>query len=129
MTDRKDWLKKAAQARQEMDDDETPAPVEKDPSAGNVAGKSGTVEATKATPKKRRGANVEATKEKSKKIVKNPGSREGKSANLAYTQVSAYVLGQTYTNVKIELLREGKSRDFSDLVEELLSAWLKKQKP
>lgn len=126
MTDKRlKWLQNAAKTRQEMDDDETPAPVEKDPPAGNVARKSHTVEATKATPKKRRGANVEA---KSKKVVKNPGSREGKSANLAYTQVSAYVLGQTYTNVKIELLREGKSRDFSDLVEELLSAWLKKQK-
>lgn len=125
MTNRKDWLKKAAQARQGIEDDDNPAPVEKDASAGNVAQGTRTVATEKRKHPKKGRAMEQGTKKT--KVVKNPGSRGGKNANPAYTQVSAYVLGQTYTNVKIELLREGQNRDFSDLVEELLAAWLKKR--
>lgn len=126
MTSRSDWLKKAAQARQGIEDDDNPASVEETATETNVTQKARTVATAKRKQPKKGRAMEQATKKA--KTVKNPGSRGGKYADPAYTQVSAYVPDQTYTNVKIELLREGKNRDFSDLVEELLAAWLKKQK-
>src|SRR3712207_5210786 len=50
----------------------------------------------------------------------------GKSANPRYMQVSGYVPREVYANTQIGLqkegLRTGKKRDFSDLLEELLTA-------
>lgn len=120
------WLQNTAQARQGIEDEDNPAPVEETATETNVTQKSRTVATAKRKQTKKGGTMEQGTKKA--KTVKNPGSRGGKSADPAYTQVSAYVPDQTYTNVKIELLREGKNRDFSDLVEELLAAWLKKQK-
>ncbi len=51
----------------------------------------------------------------------------GKSANPRYMQVSGYIPRDVYANTQIglqkEVLRTGKKRDFSDLLEELLSGW------
>jgi len=54
----------------------------------------------------------------------------GKSTNPDYTQVSAYVPKQVKADAEIGLLKEGmktgKRREFSDLVEELLIEWNRK---
>lgn len=51
----------------------------------------------------------------------------GKRSDPDYEQVSAYIRKETYRNVKIALLQEEEKRDFSDLVEALLSEWLSNQ--
>lgn len=53
------------------------------------------------------------------------GRPPGKRSDPDYEQVTSYVRRQTYSDVKIELIREGKKREFSELVEDLLSQWLK----
>lgn len=58
-----------------------------------------------------------------------PGSRKrgrpsGKRSDPKVVQVTAYIKKDTHTAVKIALLKEGKKRQFSELVEELLSAWI-----
>lgn len=58
-----------------------------------------------------------------------PGSRKrgrpsGKRSDPEVVQVTAYIRKHTHTAVKIALLKEGKKRQFSELVEELLSAWI-----
>jgi hypothetical protein len=52
---------------------------------------------------------------------------KGKRSDPDYEQVSAYIRKETYRNVKIALLQEEEKRDFSDLVETLLSEWLNNQ--
>ncbi|MDQ5853431.1 MAG: hypothetical protein M3380_15430 [Chloroflexota bacterium] len=53
----------------------------------------------------------------------------GKSTNPRYVQVSGYVPREVYAMTQIGLQKEsietGKKRDFSDLLEELLTAWNK----
>lgn len=51
----------------------------------------------------------------------------GKSSNPNYTQALAYVRKETLQEVK-EKLFYNPSQDFSDLIESLLSDWVKKQK-
>ena len=51
----------------------------------------------------------------------------GKRSDPAYEQISAYVRKQTYRDVKIALLLHHGGQDVSDLVEDLLSAWLQEQ--
>ena len=52
----------------------------------------------------------------------------GKSSSPDYTQVLTYVRKDTHNKVKAALIFDERERDLSDLVEELLSDWLKKQK-
>ena len=47
----------------------------------------------------------------------------GERSDPNYVQVSAYVRRDTYREVKVGLLLEGRDREFSDLVEELLREW------
>jgi hypothetical protein len=49
--------------------------------------------------------------------------RTGKRSNPDYRQVSAWVRRDTYDRVSIRLIREDR-REFSDLVQALLEAWL-----
>ncbi len=51
-----------------------------------------------------------------------PSARAGKRSNDEYRQISAYIRKDTHRRVKIALLEE--DREFSELVEELLSEWL-----
>lgn len=44
----------------------------------------------------------------------------GRRSNSDYEQVTAYIRRETYTAIKIALLQRGKTRGFSELVEELL---------
>lgn len=54
--------------------------------------------------------------------------RNGKRSDPAYTQITAYILKKTHQDVKVALLREGKGRELSEVVEECLAAWLHQQK-
>ena len=60
------------------------------------------------------------------------GSAGGKRSHPDYEQVSAYLPRQTYREVKLALLQnevtDGAKQEFSTLVAELLSDWLKIQK-
>lgn len=53
------------------------------------------------------------------------GRPPGKRSNPNYEQVTAYVKRETYKNIKISLLKQDEFSDFSELVEALLSEWLK----
>lgn len=50
----------------------------------------------------------------------------GKSRNTDYTQVLTYIRRDTHRRIKKVLIDDTEERDLSDLVEELLSNWLKK---
>ncbi len=52
----------------------------------------------------------------------------GKRRHPDFEQVTAYIRKDTHHQVKLALLRELKGRQFSNLVEELLSTWLKGQR-
>ena len=55
-----------------------------------------------------------------------PTSRKlGKSADPAYTKLTAYIRKETHQVVKIRLLQEGQGREFSELVQELLDSWVR----
>lgn len=56
------------------------------------------------------------------------GRPKGKRSDPAFEQVTAYVRKETYLQTKMALLQEGNDRDFSQLVEELLGAYLRTQK-
>lgn len=52
----------------------------------------------------------------------------GKRNDPEYDQTTAYVRKDTYKAVRIALIEEGEELDYSELVEELLSKWLKSRK-
>ena len=52
----------------------------------------------------------------------------GKRRHPEFEQVTAYIRKGTHHQVKLALLRELKGRQFSDLVEDLLSTWLKSRR-
>jgi hypothetical protein len=60
--------------------------------------------------------------------VPSPAPRQGrppgKRSDPAYEQVTAYIPKALYRDVRIRLLQEGQDQEFSELVAELLSAWL-----
>lgn len=51
--------------------------------------------------------------------------KKGKRNDPAYTQISAYILKDTHRAVMQEIVTK---RDLSDLIEELFTEWLKRQK-
>lgn len=59
------------------------------------------------------------------KITDTP-KKIGKSSNNEYTQVLTYIRRDTHRQIKKVLIDDIEERDLSDLVEELLSDWLKK---
>ena len=52
------------------------------------------------------------------------GRPKGKRSHPDYEQVTAYIKKETHTAVKIELLKEGQKRQFSELIQELLDDWV-----
>jgi len=52
------------------------------------------------------------------------GRPPGKRSDPAYEQVTAYIPGELYRKVRIGLLEDAKGQEFSELVADLLSAWL-----
>ncbi len=93
-----------------------------------------TAEATIATPAK--ALQTAKTKPEVKKPSSNgnaarmdaPAPMRGKRSHPDYTQAPAFVRKDTYKAVKIALLNEERGLDYSDLVEELLTAWLKNKR-
>ena len=61
-----------------------------------------------------------------------PGRPTGKRSNGNTVQVTAYIEASTHMETKIRLLQiaqnQGEKQDFSDLVQQLLREWLKRQK-
>jgi hypothetical protein len=57
--------------------------------------------------------------------VKRLGRPLGKRSDGDHVQVTAYIRRETHKAVKITLLRADSGQEFSELVEELLSKWLK----
>jgi hypothetical protein len=55
-----------------------------------------------------------------------PSKQTAKSKHTDYVQTSVYIKKRTQTAVKKILLDDIQNRDFSELVEELLSAWAQK---
>lgn len=60
--------------------------------------------------------------------AKRRGRPTGKRSDPDFEQTTAYIRKDTHRNVKIALLEEGEGREYSELVEELLSKWLKARK-
>lgn len=58
---------------------------------------------------------------------KQRGRPKAKRSNPDYLGFTTYIRKDTHLNVKILLLQEGKGREMSELVEELLSGWIKKR--
>ncbi len=55
------------------------------------------------------------------------GRPKGKRSNPDYEQVTAYIRKETYRQTKIALLQQGEVKDFSELIEKLLTEWLREQ--
>lgn len=54
-----------------------------------------------------------------------PTRRRGKRTDPEYVQVTAYVRQETYRRARIKLLESTKPQEFSEVVEELLTRWLR----
>ena len=52
------------------------------------------------------------------------GKALAKSKDPAYTPVTVYVRKDTYQNIQMRLLAQGRRREVSDLTNELFEAWL-----
>lgn len=55
------------------------------------------------------------------------GRPKGKRSDPSFEQVTAYIRKETYRQTKMALLQEDEERDFSQLIEELLCAYLRTQ--
>lgn len=53
---------------------------------------------------------------------------KGKRSDPSFEQVTAYIRKDTYRQTKMALLQENDERDFSQLIEALLCAYLRTQK-
>jgi hypothetical protein len=56
---------------------------------------------------------------------KKLGRPTGKRSDGEHVQVTAYIRGETHRDVKIALLKDEKGQEFSELIQELLTKWLK----
>ena len=57
--------------------------------------------------------------------AKKRGRPSGKRSDAEFVQVTAYIHKDRHREVKIALLKSGKDKDFSELVDSLLAGWLK----
>jgi hypothetical protein len=64
----------------------------------------------------------------SSEAPKGRGRPRGKRSNPDFVQTTAYIRVKTYREIRIALLEQGEELEYSELVEELLSKWLKGQK-
>ncbi|MDQ3062848.1 MAG: hypothetical protein M3R14_08315 [Acidobacteriota bacterium] len=80
------------------------------------------------SPMKKSGASPSPTTAADKPALpeKTEKRASGKSSNADYTQVLTYIKKDTHNAVKVALIYDHEKRDLSDLVEELLSDWIKK---
>lgn len=68
--------------------------------------------------------NIQQSKSLPAEGKRGPGRPTGKRTNPNYGQVTAYIPKALHEDVKIALIKEG-GKEFSTLVEELLSGWMK----
>lgn len=68
--------------------------------------------------------SLQTTGEETAAATNVPKVKTGKRDNPEFQQISAYVRKDTYRAVKQAIVTK---RDMSDLIEELFTAWLKKQ--
>jgi hypothetical protein len=77
-------------------------------------------------PKKKTASKTgQAAIASSQAVAPRRGRPAGKRSDPDYEQTTAYIRKDTHKDVKIALLQEGQGKEFSELVEELLSGWLK----
>lgn len=63
--------------------------------------------------------------DKPPELKKKRGRPSGKRSDSEFNQVTAYIRKDTHLGVQMLLLKDGKVRDFSELVEDLLAKWVK----
>jgi hypothetical protein len=56
---------------------------------------------------------------------RRPGRPRGKRSDPTYEQVTAYIPRALYKQIRIALLQADESQEFSELIADLLSTWLK----
>ncbi len=86
---------------------------------------------TVTTAKKPETSLSPATGKNAPQVKTSPGAKAekratGKSSNADYAQVLTYIKRDTRRAVKKALFDDPRQRDLSELVEELLTAWLEK---
>lgn len=81
--------------------------------------------ATKTSSRPKAATGVSGAGETAPKRQRGRPKANGKRLNPEYTQVTAYIPAELHTETKINLIRSGK-REFSILIEELLTTWNKK---
>lgn len=93
--------------------------------AGGVAGREPAVgEPRRASRATTRDAAVPTPAAPALEAPRRRGRPAGKRSDPTYDQVTAYIRRQTYRDVRIALLTQGRGQEFSELVEELLAQWL-----
>lgn len=64
-------------------------------------------------------------KDSSISASKKRGRPRGKRSDPNFTQITAYLRAKTIDEVKVKLIQQGSKQDTSELIEKLLSAWLR----
>jgi len=77
-----------------------------------------------STAKGRDKTSTKKTSQADATQTKRRGRPTGKRSDPDFEQTTAYIRKETHRRVKISLLEEGQGREYSELVEELLSKWL-----
>jgi hypothetical protein len=78
-----------------------------------------------STAKGRDKTSAKKSSQGSETPARRRGRPTGKRSDPDFEQTTAYIRKDTHRNVKIALLQEGQGREYSELVEDLLSKWLK----
>jgi len=121
----KELMDQARICREDLPQEEREAAPESEPqqAAAPTAAGEKAMAVSKGGIQKPPGFPVEAQKQP-ESAAKRRGRPRGKRSHPDFEQVSAYISRRTHLSVKIALLQEGQGREFSELVEELLSQWL-----
>jgi hypothetical protein len=89
-----------------------------------------TIPSKKASKRKKPDVGIQAPETKPEPPPKPPEMKEqkplAKSKDPGFIQGNFYIRQTTHAQVKIKLLQQGKGKDLSELVEELLTSWLAK---
>jgi len=89
--------------------------------------KSATIPTPKKETKARQKVNTaQQTTAQTDIIAPRRGRPNGKRSNENFRQVTAYIGTETYKQTKMKLLANDNKQEFSELVDELLNRWLKK---
>jgi uncharacterized Rmd1/YagE family protein len=94
----------------------------------NTLQKRGTITKTTKTEQKAGKAQETLNQTSISNIIETPrrGRPNGKRSNENFRQVTAYINKEAYKRTQ-QILRDREQQDFSELVDELLANWLRKQ--